>query len=134
MSDLDTLIDEIHKYKRNSDIDDFKSEISNSNLYFFVIDDGSFSSVTEIVWTSKERPISIPTISKEDTVFGVLYVSKEMAISMKEERFRIVHTRGLKALEMMIGINEVNVIIFQGRNAHVAMECSEIKEIINYFP
>lgn len=73
------------------------------NLYFFVIDDVSFSSVTEIVWTSKDRSISIPTISKESKVYGVLYAAKETATAMKENRFKIAHMGGLKALKMMTG-------------------------------
>ena len=133
MSDLDKLIDKIHKYHRPSDINDFSSKILKQKVYLFVIDDGSFSSVTEIVWTSKDRPISVPTISNEGIISGVLYVSKETAIALKENRFRIAQMRGLNALKMMCNIKELNEIVIQGKNAHVSLECSEIEKIINKF-
>jgi len=131
MFDIDKLIDKIHKDHRSSDINDFSSEILKRNLYFFVIDDGSFSSVTEIVWTSKDRPISVPTKKNEGKVSGVLYSSKETAIAQKENRFRIAHMRGLNALKMMSGINGLNEVVIQGKNAHVTLESSEIDRIIN---
>jgi hypothetical protein len=59
MTDLEILIDKIHKYHRPSDINDLCLKILKRTVYFFVIDDGSFSSLTEIVWTSKERPMLI---------------------------------------------------------------------------
>jgi len=133
MSDLDKLIDKIHKYHRISDINDFSSKILKINVYLFVIDDGSFSSVTEIVLTSKDRPISVPTISNEGIISGVLYLSKETAIALKENRFRIAQMRGLNALKMMCNIIELNEVVIQGKNTHVSLECSEIERIINKF-
>lgn len=133
MTDLDILIDKIHKYHRPSDIDDLCSEILKRTLYFFVIDDGSFSSVTEIVWTSKERPISIPTIRSEGKMSGVLYVSKKQAIKLKEKNFRLAQMPGIKALEMMLKNKEINAVVVQGSKAFLSIDCSEIKGIIDRF-
>jgi hypothetical protein len=133
MSDIDKLIEKIHKDHRPSDINDFSSEILKRNLYLFVLDDGSFSSVTEIVWTSKDRPISVPTIKNEGKVSGVLYASKEIAIALKEHRFKIAHMNGLNALKMMRGISGLDSVVIQGKNAHVTLECSEINRIIEKF-
>jgi hypothetical protein len=133
MSDLDKLIDKINKYHRPSDINDFSSKILKQKVYLFVIDDGSFSSVTEIVWTSKDRPISVPTINYEGIISGVVYVSKETAIALKENRFRIAQMRGFNALKIMCNIKELNEVVIQGKNAHVSLECSEIEKIINKF-
>ena len=133
MTDVDILIDKIHKFHRPSDINEFSSKILKRFVYFFVIDDGSFSSVTEIVWTSKVRPISIPTIHSKGKISGVLYVSKETALTRKEKNIRIAQMRGLNALELMIDIKGINEVIIQGKNALVTMECSEILKIINKF-
>ena len=133
MTDLEILIDKIHKYHRPSDINDLCLKILKRTVYFFVIDDGSFSSLTEIVWTSKERPISIPTILNEGKMSGVLYLSKENATEMKENNFRIAQMRGIKALEMMCKIKNLNEVIIQGKNAFVSVDCSEIERIINKF-
>ena len=133
MTDLDILIDKIHKYHRPSDIYDLCSKILKRTLYFFVIDDGSFSSVTEIVWTSKKRPISIPTIRSEGKMSGVLYVSRKQAIKLKESNFRLAQMPGIKALKMMIKNKEINEVVIQGSNAFLSMDCSEIKGIIDRF-
>jgi hypothetical protein len=133
MLDIDKLIDKIHKDHRSSDINDFSSEILKRNLYFFVINDGSFSSATEIVWTGKDRPISVPTIKNKDKVSGVLYLSKETAIAHKENRFKIANMRGLNALKMMSNVNGLNEVVIQGKNAHVTLESSEIDRIMNKF-
>lgn len=133
MTDLDIFIDKIHKYNRSSDIYDLCSKILKGTLYFFVIDDGSFSSVTEIVWTSKERPISIPTILSEGKMSGVLYVSKKQAIKLKENNFRLAQMPGIKALEMMLKNKEINEVVIQGSNASLSMSCSEIQGIIDRF-
>ncbi len=133
MRDLDILIDKIHKYHRPSDIDDLCLKIIKRTLYFFVIDDGSFSSITEIVWTSKERPISIPTILSEGKMSGVLYISKKQAIELKENNFRLSQMPGLKALEMMLKNKDINEVVIQGSNAFLSMDCSEIKGIIDRF-
>lgn len=129
MTDLDILIDKIHKYHRPSDIDDFCSEILKRHLYFFVIDDGSFSSVTEIVWTSKKRPISIPTIRSEGKMFGVLYVSRKQAIKLKESNFRLAQMPGIKALEMMLQNKEVNEVVIQGSNAFYQWTVLKLREL-----
>ncbi len=133
MTDLDTLIDKIHESHSPSDINELCSKILKRTVYFFVIDDGSFPPITEIVWTSKERPLSIPTIIKEGKMSGVLYVSKSQAIELKENDFRIAQMPGLKALEMMLEHKDINEVVIQGSNAFLSMDCSEIEGIINKF-
>jgi hypothetical protein len=80
-----------------------------------------------------ERPISIPTILNEGKMSGVLYLSKENATEMKENNFRTAQMRGIKALEMMRKIKNLNEVIIQGKNAFVSVDCSEIERIINKF-
>jgi hypothetical protein len=133
MTDLDILIDKIHKYHKSSDINDLCSKILKKSLYFFVIDDGSFPSVTEIIWTNKERPISIPTILNEGKMSGVLYVSKKQAIKLKGKNFRLAQMPGINALEMMLKNKEIDEVVIQGSNAFLSMSCSEIKGIIDRF-
>ena len=133
MSDLDIIIDKIHEHHRPSDINDLCSKILIRNLYFFVIDDGSFSSLTEIVWTSKERPISIPTILREGKMAGVLYILKSKAIESKENNFRIAQMPGLRAFEMMLENKDINEVVIQGSKAYLSVDCSEIEGIIDKF-
>jgi hypothetical protein len=131
MNKIDELIEKISNYQNPTDIDEFKSEILKRKLYLFVIDDGSFLPVTEIIWTGKDRPVSIPTIKHEGKISSVLYSSKETANDSKEDRFRISYMNGLKALQMMRNIRGLNEVIIQGKNAHVRIGLSEIDILLN---
>ena len=133
MINIDLLIDNIDKYQNISDINDFKTEILKRYLYFFVINDGSFKSVTEIVWTSKTRPVTIPTISEGKEIYDVLYVTKKVALSHKENRFRIASMKGLAALDMMRKLKDVTKVIIQGTNSFVYLDHKEIDDIINKY-
>ena len=133
MNKIDKLIEKINNFQNPSDIDEFKSEISRRRLYFFVIDDVSFSTVTEIVWTGKDRPISIPIIKREGKMSSVLYSSKATAKDSKEDRFRISHMKGLEALKMMRNIQGLNEVVIQGKNRHARIGLSEIDILLNNF-
>ncbi len=89
--------------------------------------------MTEIVWTGKDRPVSIPTIKHEGKMSSVLYSSKETANDNKEDRFRISYMNGLKALKLMRNIQGLNEVIFQGKNMSVTIGLSEIDILLNSF-
>jgi len=131
MANLDKLIENIHNYQRRSDIDEFKSELLKGFLYFFLINDGSFKQVTEIVWTGKERPVNVPLINEEGETYGVLYTNKRNAMNSKEDRFVIASMKGPKALELMRGIKNLTQVIIQGNGMFVYLDRSSIDEILN---
>ncbi len=131
MADLDKLIEDINNYQRRSDIDEFKSELLQNYLYFFLIDDGSFKQVTEIVWTSKDRPVNVPLINEENETYGVLYTSKKNAMNSMEDRFVISYMKGPKALKFMRGIKNLTQVIVQGKNTFVHLDRTTIDEILS---
>ena len=133
MNKIDELIEKINNYQNPSDRDELKTEILKSKLYFFVIDNGTFSTVTEIVWTGKDRPVSIPTIKHGGKMSSVLYSSKETANYNKKDRFRISYMNGLKALEMMRNIKGLNEVIIQNKNMYVTIDLSEIDILLKSF-
>lgn len=133
MNRLDQLINDINENQNDSDIHEFKSIFPTSKFYFYLINDGSFASVDEIVSTSKERPIAIPIINEGIHSYGVLYAVKETAIANKEKRFRLSSIKGLEAIELMYGTNKITEIVVQGSKAKIYLRPKDLIDIVNIF-
>uniref|UniRef100_UPI0013D8B65B hypothetical protein n=1 Tax=Endozoicomonas acroporae TaxID=1701104 RepID=UPI0013D8B65B len=66
-------------------------------VYFYVIDDGSFVDgvgIEELVFTSKKRPVNIPTVYVNDLHNAVLYIHKSTAIERIKPEYRIGQMKG----------------------------------------
>jgi hypothetical protein len=119
---IDSLIDKIVKDHNKSDYELCLKLISNIKLYFFVIDDGTFSAVDEIVFSGKDRPVSLPIIKDNCKNISVLYTSKELALKHIQKGFRVSYTiKGIDAIKFQYSSKDVNEIVLQGNNGHVCL-------------
>ena len=129
---IESLIDRIVKENDTTDYEQLFDQMIKMKLYFFVIDDGSFSSVDEIVFSGKDRPITIPAIQEGDKKSAVLYTSKEVALKYIQKGFRVSHTlKGIDALKFLYDGKGVNEIILQGNGGHIILSKSLVKKLIN---
>ena len=64
---IDTFIDQISEMDKKIVLSRISELIENQFLYFFLIDDGSFSRVAEIVNVDKDRPVKVPIININQT-------------------------------------------------------------------
>ena len=127
---IDSLIDKIVKDHNKSDYELCLKLISNIKLYFFVIDDGTFSAVDEIVFSGKDRPVSLPIIKDNCKNISVLYTSKELALKHIQKGFRVSYTiKGIDAIKFQYSSKDVNEIVLQGNNGHVCLDEKTIKNL-----
>lgn len=128
---IDALIDKIVKYQNQTDYDELLNIIHNVKLYFYVIDDGTFTGLDEIVNIGKDRPVSIPIIKRESKNISVLYTSKKLAVEHIQEGFKISHTiKGIDSIKFQYSANDVDEIVLQGRNSHVYLDKDSINRLI----
>lgn len=128
---IDSLIDKIINYQNETDYKELLESILKVKLYFYVIDDGTFTGLDEVVTTSKDRPVSIPIIKKNSKTISVLYTSKKLAEESIQEGFKISHTtKGIDAVKFQYAAKDVDEIVLQGKNGHVYLDKATINKLI----
>ncbi len=101
-------------------------------VYFYVIDDGSFVDavgIEELVFTSKKRPVNIPTVYVNDLHNAVLYIHKSTAIERIKPEYRIGQMKGDKAYKMFLGEESITGMIIQGHDAWLSFPVSYLEEL-----
>lgn len=128
---IDSFIDQISEMDKGAALNGISELIDDQFLYFFLIDDGSFSRVIEIVNVDKDRPVTVPTINTGKKQFAVLYTNKKMAMEKKESNFKLAYARGKKAFEFAQSAKNINGLYLQGTNSWIEISKEDIKNIIN---
>ena len=127
---IDSFIDQISGMDKKKALKGILELIDDQFLYFFIIDDGSFSRVTEIVNVDKDRPVTIPMINTGDKQFAVLYTNKKTAMEKKESNFKLAYARGKNAFGFVQSAKKFDGLYLQGTNSYVEITKEDIKKII----
>ena len=127
---IDSFIDQISEVGKKTALKRISKLIDNQFLYFFLIDDGSFSRVSEIVNVDKNRPVTIPMINTGDKQFAVIYTNKKTAIEKKESNFKLAYAKGKKAFGFAKSAKNSYGLYLQGTNSYVEISKEDIEKII----
>lgn len=101
-------------------------------VYFYVIDDDSFVNgigIEEIVNTSKERPINIPTVIENDLHNAVIYINKSTAIKSLKPEYRLGKMKGEKAFSMFSELKTITGIILQGQKIWTSFPITYLPQV-----
>ena len=101
-------------------------------VYCYVIDDGDFVEglgVKEMVFTSRDRPINIPTVNENGLHNAVLYIHESTAIKRIKPEYRVGQMKGDKAYKMFLGVKSITGMIIQGQDAWVSFPVSYLEEL-----
>lgn len=127
---IDSFIDQISEVSKKTALKRISELIDDQFLYFFLIDDGSFSRVTEIVNVDKDRPVTIPIINTGDKQFAVLYTNKKTAMEKKENNFKLAYAKGKKAFGFVQSAKKFDGLYLQGTNSYAEILKEDINKII----
>jgi len=94
----------------------------------------SSGNVVSVITTGKDNPVSIPLISNKQGTLGVLYFTKQLAVSSAEFNCIVAKMKGRKALAMFKGMAGVDAVAIQSTNQYnVRIPLSEIERVLDSY-
>ncbi|NRB37727.1 MAG: hypothetical protein HRU20_04570 [Pseudomonadales bacterium] len=137
--DLEKLFEDAVDEDDSEKLEKFLELLMDCWVFFFLLEkegqDTPISSenVEQIIFTGKDNPINIPTISDESGNNGVIYTNSDLAERSAEFKCKVGRMRGIKALEMFLDIPSIDAVYIQCDTCNVHIPKNEIRRIIESY-